>query len=84
MKKLIDTLINGNEVNDRLKGLTPLQKLTLRFVVVSLIYYGFAVIESMIMRLILASPNSLTQLVPENQYFAILTAHPLVGIFGAT
>lgn len=84
MKKILDTLINGNEVNGRLSGLTPLQKLTLRFAVVSLIYYGFAVIEGMIMRLILASPNALTEIIPEHQYFAILTAHPLVGIFGAT
>lgn len=58
-----------------------MQKLILRFVVVGLVYYGFAVIEGMLMRLYQVSPISQ---IPPNQYFAILTAHPLVGIFGST
>ena len=61
--------------------LTPMQKLTLRFVVVGLLYYGFAVVEGMIMRIYQVTP---LPSVGTDQYFAILTAHPLVGIFGST
>ena len=77
-------IIEGNQAVERLKNLTFMQKLTLRFVVVSLIYYGFAAIEGMIMRMVLAEPTTLAQFVPEGQYYAILTAHPLVGVFGAS
>jgi cytochrome c oxidase subunit 1 len=58
-----------------------MQKITLRFVVVGLLYYGLVVIEGMIMRMYAVSP---IDAVTTNQYFAILTAHPLVGIFGST
>lgn len=84
MKKFINNLINGNETTGKLNKLTPMQKLTLRFVVVSLIYYGFAVIEGMIMRMFLAEPTIFSTIIPEGQYYAILTAHPLVGVFGAS
>ena len=77
----IQTLISGEQKLFKPEGLTQMQKITLRFVVVGLIYYGFAVIEGMIMRVyqVEAIPAITT-----NQYFAILTAHPLVGIFGST
>ncbi|HLF34170.1 MAG TPA: cbb3-type cytochrome c oxidase subunit I, partial [Cyclobacteriaceae bacterium] len=77
----IDTLIKGEQGLFKSDTLTPMQKLTLRFVVVGLLYYGFAVVEGMIMRVyeIQALP-----FVTTNQFFAILTAHPLVGIFGST
>lgn len=77
----IDTLIKGEAGLFKSDTLTPMQKLTLRFVVVGLMYYGFAVVEGMIMRVyeIQALP-----FVTTNQFFAILTAHPLVGIFGST
>ena len=58
-----------------------MQKLTLRFVVVGLIYFGFVVIEGMLMRLYEVKP---LPFITEPQFFAILTAHPLVGIFGST
>ena len=58
-----------------------MQKLTLRFIIVGLIYYGFVVIEGMIMRIYEINP---IPFVSEEQFFAILTAHPLVGIFGST
>jgi cytochrome c oxidase subunit 1 len=79
--KFKDTLLNGEQGLFKAKTLTPMQKLTLRFVVVGLVYYGFAVIEGMIMRIC-----EVKQLpfVETNQFFAILTAHPLVGIFGST
>ena len=75
------TLINGEQGLFKVHTLTPMQKLTLRFVVVGLLYYGFAVIEGMIMRIYQVTP---VPTVGTNQYFAILTAHPLVGIFGST
>lgn len=76
-----NTLMNGEQGLFKPAGLTPMQKLILRFVVVGLIYYGFAVIEGMIMRIYQIEPINA---VPDYQYFAILTAHPLVGIFGST
>ncbi len=77
----IKTLLNGEQGLFKPNTLTPMQKLTLRFVVVGLVYYGFAVIEGMIMRIYQVEP--ITTINPD-QYFAILTAHPLVGIFGST
>lgn len=79
--KFSDTLKKGTEGLFHHESLTPMQKLTLRFVVVGLLYYGFAVIEGMLMRIYQVEPISV---IPPNQYFAILTAHPLVGIFGST
>lgn len=75
------TLINGEEALFKSETLTPMQKLTLRFVVVGLIYFGFVVIEGMLMRLYEVKP---LPFISEPQFFAILTAHPLVGIFGST
>lgn len=76
-----DTFMNGEQGLFKPSSLTPMQKLILRFVVVGLVYYGFAVIEGMIMRIYQIEPISA---IPDFQYFAILTAHPLVGIFGST
>ena len=76
------TLLDGNKGTFRPATLTPMQKLTLRFVVVGLVYYAFAVIEGMLMRLYAVEPYP--DLIPAEQYFGILTAHPLVGIFGST
>jgi cytochrome c oxidase subunit 1 len=76
-----DTFMNGEQGLFKPATLTPMQKLVLRFVVIGLIYYGFAVIEGMIMRIYAIQPISA---IPDYQYFAILTAHPLVGIFGST
>jgi cytochrome c oxidase subunit 1 len=75
------TLIDGEQGRFRSETLTPMQKMTLRFVVVGLVYYGFAVVEGMLMRGYQVAP---LPFVGEDQYFAILTAHPLVGIFGST
>jgi cytochrome c oxidase subunit 1 len=58
-----------------------MQKIVLRFVVVGLVFYGFAIVEGMIMRVYQIKP---LPFVSEEQFFAILTAHPLVGIFGST
>jgi cytochrome c oxidase subunit 1 len=77
----INTLMNGEQGLFKHTSLTPMQKITLRFVVAGLLYYGLVVIEGMIMRMYAVSP---IDAVTTNQYFAILTAHPLVGIFGST
>ncbi len=77
----LQTILNGEQGAFKSKSLTPMQKLTLRFVVVGLVYYGFAVIEGMIMRLYEVSP---VPGIEPKQFFAIMTAHPLVGIFGST
>lgn len=77
----IKTLINGEQGLFRSETLTPMQKLSLRFVVVGLIYFGFVVIEGMLMRIYEVKQVSF---ITEPQFFAILTAHPLVGIFGST
>lgn len=80
---LLKTSLNGAQGLFKSNSLTPMQKLTLRFVVIGLIYYGVVVIEGMLMRLFEVNPNLALGVEPE-QFFAIMTAHPLVGIFGST
>ena len=77
----IKTLMNGEEGLFKGDTLTPMQKMTLRFVVVGLIFYGFVVIEGMLMRIFEVTP---VPFISQPQFFAIMTAHPLVGIFGST
>lgn len=76
-----ETLIHGEQGLFKPDSLTPMQKIVLRFVVVGLVFYGIAIIEGMIMRVYQIKP---LPFVSEEQFFAILTAHPLVGIFGST
>ena len=79
----IKTLTNSEQGLFKPDSLTPMQKLALRFVVVGLIYYGVVVIEGMLMRLFEVNQGLALGVSPE-QFFAIMTAHPLVGIFGST
>ncbi len=76
-----ETLVHGHERAFRPSTLTPMQKLTLKYVVFGLIYYAFAAIEGMLMRINQVQPQEL--LYPE-RYYSMLTAHPLVGIFGSS
>ncbi len=76
-----DTLINGVEGIFKPDGLTPMQKLALRFVVMGILFYGLTTIEGMIMRVFQVQPIAGMD---AGHYFAILTAHPLVGIFGSS
>ena len=84
-----DTLLDGHEGSFDHKTMTPMQKLTVRFVLIGMVYYAFSAIEGMLMRIFQVDPNlfigenswSLTDI---EHYFGILTAHPLVGIFGST
>ena len=43
---LVQTFLNGEQGLFKPKTLTPMQKLTLRFVVVGLVYFGFAFLRS--------------------------------------
>lgn len=79
--KFIETLMKGEEGVFKPDTLTRMQKMTLRFVVIGLFYYAFAVIEGMIMRIYEIQPIPGLE---TKQFFAIMTAHPLVGIFGST
>ncbi len=77
----LTTLMNGEQGAFKPDSQTAMQKIALRFVVMGLVYYGFAVVEGMIMRMYQVEPIAA---INSDQYFAILTAHPLVGIFGST
>lgn len=77
----LKTLMNGEQAAFKPDSQTAMQKIALRFVVMGLVYYGFAVVEGMIMRMYQVEPIAA---INSDQYFAILTAHPLVGIFGST
>jgi cytochrome c oxidase subunit I len=77
----VQTFLNGEQGLFKPKTLTPMQKLALRFVVMGLVYFGFVAVEGMIMRVFQVEP---VPLITTNQFFAILTAHPLVGIFGSS
>ncbi len=77
----VKTLMNGEQGLFKAGSLTAMQKLALRFVVVGLVYYLFVVVEGMLMRIYAVEQISM---ISQDQYFAILTAHPLVGIFGST
>ncbi len=79
-----DTLVHGNERAFKPSSLTPLQKLTLLYVVFGLVYYAFAAIEGMFLRLVAVTPNELDGVFYPDRYYAMLTAHPLVGIFGSS
>jgi cytochrome c oxidase subunit 1 len=61
-----------------IKELNPLQKVTLRFAVVSLLFYGLTTLEGMMMR---TESANIPLLGPEH-FYAVLNAHPIVGIFG--
>jgi len=75
------TLMNGVEGLFKPDTLTPMQKLALRFVVVGILYYGLSAIEGMIMRIYQIEPIAGLN---SEHFFAIMTAHPLVGIFGSS
>ncbi len=78
---IIRTLIHGHQKSFQPDSLTPMQKMILRFVVVGLVYYALALFEGMLLRIFEIKP--FLGMKPP-QFFAIMTAHPLVGIFGST
>jgi len=81
---LMKNLINGTNFDPN--SLNALQKVTLRAVVMSFLFFGLVAIEGMIMRLVVTGDaNPLPEMFshPEH-YFSIMTVHPIVGIFGST
>ncbi|MDO9266391.1 MAG: cbb3-type cytochrome c oxidase subunit I [Sulfurimonas sp.] len=77
----LHTLVNGNEGGLKADGLTPTQKVTLRAVIIGVLYYGLSAFEGMMMR-----AHSITPLpmLSDTHYFSVMTVHPIVGIFGST
>jgi len=80
----VNTLMNGTNFDH--KSLNALQKVTLRAVVMSFLFFGLVAIEGMIMRMVLTGPvNPLPEMFSHPaHYFSIMTVHPIVGIFGST
>ena len=81
---IINNLINGTDFDHT--SLNALQKVTLRAVVMSFLFFGLVAIEGMIMRSVVLGPsNPLPEMFSHPaHYFSIMTAHPIVGIFGST
>ncbi|MEA1897186.1 MAG: cbb3-type cytochrome c oxidase subunit I, partial [Bacteroidota bacterium] len=77
----LKTLMNGEEGLFKPDSQTSLQKIALRMVIFGLVFYLLAVVEGMIMRIYQIQP---IPQIDSDQFFAIMTAHPLVGIFGST
>ena len=77
-----ENLINGTDFDH--KSLNALQKVTLRAVVVSFLFYGLVAMEGMIMRMVQAHAPIPDQFYHPEHYFSIMTVHPIIGIFGST
>jgi len=77
----VNTLVNGHEGGLKQDGMTPMQKIALRFVVLGVLYYGLAAIEGMMMRVVEITP---IPLIDNVHFFSIMTVHPMVGVFGST
>jgi len=77
----LNTLINGNEGGLKADGLTPTQKVTLRAVIVGVLYYGLSALEGMMMRAHAVTP---LPMLDDSHFFSVMTVHPIVGIFGST
>jgi len=76
------TLMNG--VNFKPESLNALQKVTLRAVVMSFLFYGLASIEGMIMRVASVVPDIPPVYGEPEHFFSIMTVHPIIGLFGST
>ena len=80
---IMNNLINGTNFDH--KSLNALQKVTLRAVVMSFLFFGLVAIEGMIMRMVQANSTLIPdQFSQPDHYFSIMTVHPIVGIFGST
>jgi len=81
---MIKNLISGTNFDHT--NLNALQKVTLRAVVMSFLFYGLVAAEGMIMRMVQMGPtNPLPEMFAHpDHYFSIMTVHPIVGIFGST
>ena len=78
----MNNLMNGTNFDH--KSLNALQKVTLRAVVMSFLFFGLVAIEGMIMRLVQAHAPISDKFYHPEHFFSIMTVHPIVGIFGST
>lgn len=78
---ILHNLINGNEGGLKADTLTPTQKVTLRAVIIGVLYYGLSALEGMMMRAHAVTP---LPMLDDSHYFSVMTVHPIVGIFGST
>jgi cytochrome c oxidase subunit 1 len=80
----VNNLVNGTDFDA--DSLNALQKVTLRAVVMSFLFFGLVAIEGMIMRMVQVGPTSPlpSMFSHASHYFSIMTVHPIVGIFGST
>ena len=78
---LVNTLVIGHEGGLGHEGMTPMQKIALRFVVLGVLYYGLATIEGMMMRVVQITP---VPSIDYSRFFSVMTVHPIVGLFGST
>jgi len=76
------SMMNGT--NFDASKLTALQKITLRAVVMSFLFYGLASIEGTLMRVALVNPSIPPIEGSAEHFFSIMTVHPIIGIFGST
>ncbi len=83
-RPFMEQLIHGTNFDH--ESLSALQKVTLRAVVMSFLFFGLVAIEGMIMRVVQTGPgNPLPEMFGKpDHYFSIMTVHPIVGIFGST
>ncbi len=79
---IIKNLMEGTNFNP--STLNALQKVTLRGVVMSFLFYGLASIEGTLMRVALVNPNIPPINGSPEHFFSIMTVHPIIGIFGST
>ncbi len=77
----LNKLMDGHDGGLKHEGMTPMQKIAMRFVVIGLLYYGLAALEGMIMRAYEITP---LPFIDETHFFSIMTVHPMVGIFGSS
>ena len=77
MSAFLETLLDGNEKAFKPASLTPMQKLTLQYVVFGLVYYAFAAIEGMLMRLYEVQPFDLIAPTGAGQVVAVVVAAAL-------
>ena len=77
----LHTFVHGNEGGLKADGLTPTQKVTLRAVIIGILYYGLSAFEGMMMRAHAITPLPMLN---DSHYFSVMTVHPIVGIFGST
>ncbi len=79
---LAKTIVHGTDFDP--DSLNALQKLTLRAVVMSFLFYGLTALEGMLMRAAEIQPSVPPISGQAGHFFAIMTVHPIVGIFGST